>query len=191
MSRKALVITAAIGFVIIITGAIFIFGRKGPSTKTGTQDNKEITISTLPGGWRLVESPAYNISFKIPSAWKITVLENGRGKIEAVFLGAGVNAVVDVVKEDNMDGLTSEELLGQNKDNQATEVNQDSIRGVSYVTKVGSEHNTGFISDSYLLSNKYFPGNQILNASCSLSGPNYKTMIPTCEEIIGSSKFTR
>lgn len=189
MSKKALIIAAAIGFVIVITGIIFTFGQKESSIQTGTQNAEEITVSILPNGWREVRHPAYGISLEVPLAWKITILENGRGKIEAALLGAGVSAVVDVFREENTKGSTPEKLLSENKNNRATEISKGSIRGASYVTKLGSEHINGFINDSYLLSAKYFLDNQILNVSCSLSGPNYKTMIPTCEKIVESLQF--
>ncbi len=67
--------------------------------------------------------------------------------------------------------------------------------GVSYETKVREKYYSGGRSQSRPIENTYILGNifpnkgKIIEATCALSGPNYKTMIPTCEEIIKSLQF--
>lgn len=189
MSKKALIIGSAVFLLAILVLVGWLATRGGISDENKTTKTETVQLSQLPGGWRLIEHPAYGIALEIPSAWEITVLEGGKGEASAVFLGPGVSAVVSAFKEENVEGLTPEKLLDEKRNNQAKEISKGSMRGVSYVTKLGSEHIDGFISDSYLLSLKYFLNSQILDISCSLSGPNYKTMIPTCEEILNSLQF--
>jgi hypothetical protein len=189
MKRKALIVAGIILLLIISMLATSLTGRKDSQEENQTAEAEIVTLSQLPNGWRLVKHPVYGVSLELPPAWGITVFENGKGKIEGSFLGAGVGAVININREDNVDGLTPEGLLNQNKNNQAAEITQNSVKGVSYVTKLGSEDLPGFINDSYLLVNDYFLGDEILNISCSLSGPNYKLMIPTCEKIVKSLQF--
>lgn len=190
MKRWVLTITGIISLLLVVILVVWFASRGDGREGSGAAGEAEtVKLSQLPNGWRLVEHPVYGISLEIPSAWEITILDNGKGKIGAAFLDAGVGAIVDAIREDNISGITPEGLLAGNKMNQAREINQGSVRGVNYVTKVGSDDETGFLEDSYFLSGKYFLDDRILSVSCSLSGPNYKTMIPTCERVVGSLQF--
>lgn len=191
MSKRALIIAAVIGLAIIIAGAIFLVRsrQEPPQPETQTQDLVTVFPSTETGGWRLIRHPVFGITFKFPPAWKITVFDNGKGRVEGVFFGEGINVIVNIDRQDNTERLTPEELLSQIQSLPTSEISRGTIKGVGYVTKAGSEDTPELIEESYVLINKYFIDDRILDISCSLSGPNYRTMIPTCEEIAESLQF--
>ena len=199
MSRKALIITAAIGFVIVITGIIFIFGRKGPSTQTGTQNTEEIAISILPNGWQFVASKPLGISIGVPPVWKVGRIS---GNIEAI-LGDGENQELGIGAEliiysyDNPRRLTPDKWAQEKGTNSPSIIIKNGIEGVSYTAKAvekyyrDNKYQSKVLDDTYIVGNIFSRENKIIEATCALSGPNYKTMIPTCEEIVKSLQFTR
>ena len=191
MSKRTLIVIVVIGLLIIIAGAIFLLrsGQESPQKETEFQDSVTVSPPTETGGWRLIRHPVFGINLELPSGWEIRLFENGKGRIEGVFFGEGINAIVNIDRQDNTERLTPERLLSQIQDLPASEISRGTIKGVSYVTKAGSEDTPELIRESYVLINKYFIDDRILDISCSLSGPNYRTMIPTCEGIAGSLQF--
>ncbi len=200
MGKKALILTTVIGLAIVIAGTIFFLRSRQSSSQTEAPGNQSqelavVSSSGETGGWQIVRHPIFHITFKLPPAWKITVFDKGRGEISGVFPGEGFDAVVNVSRQDNLTGVTSEKLLSENKN--FFKVSREAIEGVGYIAQITSEapesniNETGGIPNSHVLVNQYFVNGKILEISCSLLGPNYKTMIPTCEEIINSLQFVQ
>ena len=195
MSKRTLIVIVVIGLLIIIAGAIFLLrsGQESPREETQTQELVTVSPSAETGGWLLIRHPVFGVSFKLPPAWKITVFANGKGEVSGNFSSEGFNAVVNVSRQDNLIGTTPVKLLSENKS--FFKVNQGPIEGIGYITQITSEapesniNEAGGIPDSYVLTNQYFVNGKMLEISCSLLGLNYKTMIPTCEEIIKSLQF--
>ena len=191
MSKRTLIVIVVIGLLIIIAGAIFLLrsGQESPQGETEPQNLVTVSPPTETGGWRLIRHPVFGITFRLPPGWEIRLFEDGRGRIEGVFFGEGINAIVNIDRQDNTERLTPEKLLSQIQSFPASEISRGTVKGVSYVTKAGSEDTPELIGESYVLINKYFIDDRILDISCSLSGPNYRTMIPTCEKITESLQF--
>lgn len=178
---------------MVIAGVIlFVRSRQSPpQTKTQTQDLVTVSPPTETGGWQLVRHPIFNISFKLPPAWKITVFDNGKGRTEGDFFGVGATAVINIDQKSNPTGLNPDKFIEENKKLNPFRVNRGLIQGIGYVTKETAEDDPGPVEDSYFLVNQYFISDKVLAVSCGLSGPNYKTMIPTCEEITKSLQFNQ
>lgn len=197
MSRKALIILVIIGLAIVIAGASFFVRSWQSPSQTETQSQYLVTISppTTTGGWQVVHHPIFNITFKLPPAWKITVFDKGRGETSGFFSGEGFDAVVNVSRQDNLTGATSVKLLSENKS--FFKVSRGATEGIGYAAQITREapesnvNEAGGIPNSYVLTNQYFVDGKILEISCNLLGPNYKTMTPTCEEIMKSLEFTK
>ncbi len=188
MKKRALIIAGVILLTTVIVGVILIV-RSGPSPEEGKPvEGDKVVVSQAPSGWKLIKHPVFGTTFELPPAWKITVFENGRGRLEGRFDGEGITAVVNVNRQDNLSRLTPEEMI---KDGslKAVPIIRNSITGASYTTKVTADDSPGFIENSYLLANRYFPADKLLDVSCGLSGSNYKTMILTCELILKSLQF--
>lgn len=195
MSKRTLIVIVIVSLLIIIAGAIFLLrsGQESPQEETQTQGLVTVSPSAETGGWRLIRHPVFGITFKLPPAWQITVFDNGKGEISGSFSGEGFNATINVSRQDNLMGITPEKLLSGNKN--FFRVNRGPIEGLGYITQITSEapedniNATGGIPDSYVLTNQYFTDGKILETSCSLFGLNYRSMIPTCEEIAKSLQF--
>jgi len=197
MSKKALIITAVIGFVVIVAGVIFIFGKKGSSTQTGIQNTEEVAISILPNGWQSVTSELLGISVEVPPIWRVGYIN---GNIEAIFgdgenQGLSVGAGLIVYGYDNPNSLTPENWLKEKGITSFSRITRNGVEGISYEAKTvekyykDGKYRSRVLEDTYALGNIFLSQGKIIEATCALSGPNYKTMIPTCEEIVKSLQF--
>lgn len=195
MSKRTLIVIIIVGLLIIIAGAIFLLrsGQESPQEEAQTQESVTVSPPTEIDGWRLIRHPVFDITFKLPPAWKITVFENGKGGISSNFSNEEFNATVDLSMRDNLIGTTPAKLLSENKS--FFKIKRGAIEGLGYITHITSEapegniDETGGAPNSYVLTNQYFVNGKILEISCSLFGLSYRTMIPTCEEIAKSLQF--
>lgn len=197
MGRKALLIAGVIGLVVIIAGLILFFGRRESAPQTEQQNTEGITVSTSPNSWQIVTSGPLGLSVEVPPAWWVDHVD---GDIEAILgdsesQSLGVGAEFVIYSYENPDNLTPEDWLKQEDISGFSKIIKNGKEGVSYETKIIEKYYSNgrpqsrFIDDSYLLVNIFFADAKIIEVNCTLSGPNYKTMIPTCEKIIGSLQF--
>ena len=179
--------------VVVLVGVVlyFIFRGGEPEPKP------EIAgITDTEAGWRVITHPGFNITFRIPDAWKITVFEEGKGQVKATFLAEGITAELRIYERPNLFGITADQLI-QSEPNKFQKIERDGKIGVSYVSRAGrevpnpAEGEGGLIEDSYILTNQFFIGDNILETDCQIIGQAYKTMLPTCERMVGEVHFSQ
>ncbi len=197
MSRKALIVIAIIGFVVIIAAAVLIFGKKELSTQTETQNSVGVATSTLSNGWQLIKSESLGLSVTVPPAWRVGHVN---GNIEAI-LGDGENQELGIGAElivyayDNPSSLTPEDWLKQKGITSLSRMTRNGVEGISYEAKTiekfyrDGKYQSRIVENTYALGNIFLSQGKIIEVTCALSGPNYKTMIPACGEIVNSLQF--
>src|SRR3989344_314175 len=90
--------------VVVLVGVVlyFIFRGGEPEPKP------EIAgITGAEAGWRVITHPAFNITFRIPDAWKITVFEEGKGQVKASFGAEEVAVESRIYERPNLFGITA------------------------------------------------------------------------------------
>ena len=192
MSKKALITVVIIGLMVIITGALLLSNRDEASAPIETEDL--VTISRPPelGGWQLIEDTKFHYAFEIPPNWEAQVIGDD---IEARFRTDTFRAVVSVNGFANPENIGLREWIESSRPSEVREITKEGIKGLRYVgQELVESYEDGDIQlkavkESYLLGNIFQVQDQIVDIQCSVSGPNYKTMIPTCEKIIGGLRF--
>lgn len=194
MSRKALIVVAVIGLVVVITGLIFFFGKKTLETSPEAQ---EVTI-TQPSelsGWRLINHQSFELTVAVPPAWEVVVFdepEGGKGSIRADYLSEGVSASMFVNRYKTSD-MPSAVIIRERRATNRKNIERNSVIGISYETKEtqGDYPEGDFIENSYILVNQYSLDDETVEVSCHLLGSNYRTLISTCQGIFNSIQFTQ
>ena len=180
--------------VVVLVGGVlyFIFRGGEPEPKP------EIAgITDTEAGWRVITHPGFNITFRIPDAWQITVFEEGKGPVEASYETEEITASFSIYERPNLFGVTAPQIV-QSEPDKFSEIRRDSRTGVSYLTKEGREDPdptdkeiVTSIEDSYVLVNEFFVDDKIIKITCKTLGEAYETLIPTCERIVGEVHFSQ
>lgn len=190
MKRRGVIISIVL-VILILFGALLYFAFRGE--KEAMPESEIVNVTGVEAGWRFVEHPVFNITFQVPEAWEITVFEDGKGQAKATFLAEGIAAELRIYERPNLFGITADQLM-QSEPNKFQGVERDGRVGVGYVTKAGREvpgptEEGGLIEDSYILNNQFFIGEKILEVNCQIIGQAYRTLIPTCERMVGEVHF--
>jgi hypothetical protein len=190
MSRKVFII-AIIVLVAIIVSAILIFrGKESPTPKQVSEER--VDISRLPENWQLIKNTKYHYSLRIPPSWEARLIGDD---IAANFKTDTFKADVVVNAYSNPENTNLQEWVESSKPSKVSEINKEGFQGLRYVGQelaegyTGKEMRIGAIAESYAVGNIFKIENRIVDVRCSISGPNYKTMIPTCERIVESLQF--
>ncbi|MBI2506527.1 MAG: hypothetical protein HYW00_00050 [Candidatus Colwellbacteria bacterium] len=197
MTRRALIVLAVTGMVVIIAGTIFFIRSRQtpPPTQTETQPQDLVTVSRPSelSDWQLIDHIPFHLTITAPSAWQITVFDNpqgGKGSFRADYLGEGVSASLFVNRYRTSDTPPATIIEGNRAVNYKN-IDRNGVPGVSYETREtkGDQPEGDFIENSYIRVNKYLLGDETVETSCHLLGVNYRTLIPTCAEIVESLQF--
>jgi len=190
MSRKVFII-AIIVLIVIIVSAILIFrGKESPTPKQVSEER--VDISRLPENWQLIKNTKYHYSLRIPPSWEARLIGDD---IAANFKTDTFKADVVVNAYSNPENTNLQEWVESSKPSKVSEINKEGFQGLRYVGQelaegyTGKEMRIGAIAESYAVGNIFKIENRIVDIRCSIIGPNYKTMIPTCERIVESLQF--
>lgn len=195
MSKKVLLVVSVIGLTVIIAGVIFISDRgRTPALNENQADQERVNISRLPSGWQLVENTKFHYTFEIPPSWEIQLIGDD---VEAGFRADTFRVDVLVNGYSNPENIDLIKWVESSKPNEISEVIKGEIKGLRYVGRElvegyeDGEIQLATINESYVLGNIFQIQDKVVDIRCSISGPNYRTMIPTCEEIVESLQFAK
>lgn len=194
MSKKALIVAVVIGLVVIITGLILLNrSQEEPSSQSEDQAGQErVNISRLPNGWQLIENTKFHYAFEIPPNWEAQLIGDD---IEAGFRADTFRADILVNGYSNPENIGLREWIESSKPSEVTEIKKERMKGLKYVGRElvedfeNSEIQLAIMNESYILGNIFQIQDKVVDIRCSISGVNYRTMIPTCERIVESLQF--
>jgi len=161
--------------------------------------------SSSGNNWETIDHPGYEISFKVPVTWDVGTLESGRERISGSFNGGDTMVYLDI----NL--ITTNNPSQQNLFNRALpfageKIKQGGLIGVLYAGKVIDEgggeewptqENGGagqnapeikFLENSYFQERTFIVDSGIIDTKCITLGPDYKSYISVCNDILSSVK---
>ena len=192
MSRRTLVVVVIIGLVTLIAGIVFIL-RSGQNDKTvsGGEDG-ELIVSRLPTSWQLIENTKLKYAFEVPPSWEVQLVVED---IETSFKTDGLRAEVSAYGYSNLDNVSLEEWVKSSNPTEISRTTKGQREGLRYIAREmvesyeSGELQSVTINESYILGTIFQLEDKILDIRCSVVGSEYKSMIPTCEEIMKSLQF--
>jgi len=193
MKKKVLILAAVVVIAVIVAGVILFLdrGEELPTAQDQTREER-VNISRLPNGWQLIENTKFHYTFEIPPNWEPQLIGDD---IEAGFRTDTFRADVLINGYSNPENIDLIKWVESSKPNEISEVIKGGIKGLRYVGRElvegyeDGEIQLATINESYILGNIFQIQDKVVDIRCSISGSNYRTMIPTCEEIIGSLQF--
>jgi hypothetical protein len=195
MSRRTLVVVAVVGLITLITGIVFVL-RSGENDKivSGEGENGELIVSRLPTSWQLIENTKLKYAFEVPPSWEVQLVVED---IEASFKTDALRAEVSAYGYPNLDNVSLEEWVKSKNPTEISRAIEGQREGLRYITREtvesyeSGELQSVTINESYVLGTLFQLKDKIFDIRCSVVGAEYRSMIPTCEEIVKSLQFTQ
>ncbi|MEX2053953.1 MAG: hypothetical protein WD883_00145, partial [Candidatus Colwellbacteria bacterium] len=146
--------------------------------------------------WKTIEHPTYGVSFQVPIALDVSVIDDGLGSVAGSLIDGNTVVTLDIYTTENNEGLSANQLLRSGVNWSTSEIKVGKYEGIKYVGRelVGDVHDEGdeaedyILPDSYVVGLKLLRGGTVLTAKCSVVGFDYAEYISVCDRIIDSIK---
>lgn len=183
-----------IAFVTVVTVTTLIL-----ATFNRSKDEIPAEVAELSDTWKTINHPTYGVSFGVPVDWKIKVFESGIGPVSGFFSGDTTVVYLDINVNTDISNPKVEDLLESVSPYIGEEINQEGLKGISYVGKAREEGSynedesvQGEISEVQFSDKSYVAGMNlivkpgILEAECMVIGPDYAVYISVCDKVLKS-----
>ncbi|MDP3991604.1 MAG: hypothetical protein Q8P66_01730 [Candidatus Colwellbacteria bacterium] len=193
MNRRTLAVIVVIGLVTLIAGMVFVLRLdENDKTVSDGREGGELIVSRLPTSWQLIENTKLKYAFEVPPSWEVQLVVED---VEARFKTDAVRAEVTAYGYSNLDNVSLEEWIKSVNPTEVSRTIKEQRDGLKYITRETAESYEGgelrsiTIDESYVLGILFQVKDKILDIRCSVAGPEYRSMILTCEEIVKSLQF--